>query len=255
MSTNPHGQWSRRALERSVAPHIDPDWAEAMLLELRLLGVSGPAIGAALAEVDSHCLDSGQTAQEAFGDPVAYAKSLGLATESEASPHALLLAAAPVLVQVLGMLLLLPSFAAWRAGALAQFSIGTLVSTGLLFAFVAVAIRWMDVLLRAVAHSPVAAWAMSLIPLALFAAAHVLFPANALQLPPAWPMTLALALLACGAAWFLVSQRDDADDPVTAPLAPASGTVQVSGTVRVMTAGLVPLATLAMLAILWWTTG
>src|SRR5665647_2367960 len=41
----------RYTLEREVAPHVEPEWAEAMLLELRLLGVDGARIGAALAPV------------------------------------------------------------------------------------------------------------------------------------------------------------------------------------------------------------
>ena len=48
-------------------------WRDAFVLELRLRDVPGPQIGDALAEVDAHCADSGQSPQEAFGDPVHYA--------------------------------------------------------------------------------------------------------------------------------------------------------------------------------------
>ena len=80
----------RYALEREVAPHVEPEWAEAVLLELRLLGVDGTRIGAALAEVDSHCVESGQTAEESFGDPVAYARRLELPATDDTSPRTLL---------------------------------------------------------------------------------------------------------------------------------------------------------------------
>jgi hypothetical protein len=53
----------------------DDAWREAFVLELRLREVPGSVIGEALAEVDAHCADSGQTPQEAFGDPVRYAAS------------------------------------------------------------------------------------------------------------------------------------------------------------------------------------
>jgi hypothetical protein len=51
----------------------DDAWRDAFVLELRLRGVPGTVIGEALAEVDAHCADSGQTPAEAFGDPVRYA--------------------------------------------------------------------------------------------------------------------------------------------------------------------------------------
>lgn len=49
------------------------EWRDAFVLELRLREVPGPQIGEALAEVEAHCADSGQSPEEAFGDPVRYA--------------------------------------------------------------------------------------------------------------------------------------------------------------------------------------
>lgn len=57
----------RYALEQELAPHIEPRWSEDFILELRLRGVAGDHIGAALAEADSHCAESGESAEEAFG--------------------------------------------------------------------------------------------------------------------------------------------------------------------------------------------
>lgn len=68
----------RRPLDTTRTPHVDPAWAEAFLLELRMLDVSGQHIGAALADVESHCADSGESAADAFGDPVDYARELDL---------------------------------------------------------------------------------------------------------------------------------------------------------------------------------
>ncbi len=56
-------------------PEMD-EWRHAFLLRLRLRDVPGARIGEALAEVETHCADGGQTAHEAFGDPVAYADAL-----------------------------------------------------------------------------------------------------------------------------------------------------------------------------------
>lgn len=58
---------------------IEKKWEQQFVLALRSREVSGTAVGAALAEVESHCADTGQTAQEAFGPPLAYAASLDFA--------------------------------------------------------------------------------------------------------------------------------------------------------------------------------
>lgn len=60
----------------SLAPHVTPTWRDAFVVELRLRDVRGDAIGDALAEVDTHCADSGQDAATAFGDPAVYARGL-----------------------------------------------------------------------------------------------------------------------------------------------------------------------------------
>jgi hypothetical protein len=54
---------------------MDP-WRDDLVTELRMRGLPGRRIGEALAEVDAHCADSGQTPDDAFGDPAAYAESL-----------------------------------------------------------------------------------------------------------------------------------------------------------------------------------
>jgi len=244
-----------RHLERQAAAHIDPGWAEAMLLELRLLGVGGARIGAALAEVDSHCAESGQTAEEAFGDPAVYAKSLGLPTEDDVSPKALAWIAAPVLVQVLGMLLLLPSFSAWRAGDLARFSTGMFASVGLLLVLVFATIGRIEFLLRMVLQRPRVAWAAGMAPLTLLVAVQILLRTNALQVPAAWAMALALLLLAAGTVWGLAWHRTHptAADEVVAPLAQSPYRSWAPSIVPVLTTGLVPLATAAVLALSLWT--
>lgn len=62
----------------TLAPHVEEPWREAFVVELRLLDVPGARIGDALSEVDTHCADSAESALDAFGDPVLYARSLGL---------------------------------------------------------------------------------------------------------------------------------------------------------------------------------
>jgi len=80
----------RYALARGLAPHVDEAWADSLLLELRLLGVAGDRIGEAVSEVESHCAESGQSAQEGFGDPVEYAHSLQLPEAVDSSTRTIL---------------------------------------------------------------------------------------------------------------------------------------------------------------------
>lgn len=70
----------------ALAPHVDRRWREDFTLEQRLLGVPGDRIGEALLTVESHVLDSGETAEEAFGDPRAYARAVTGPTPSEPGP-------------------------------------------------------------------------------------------------------------------------------------------------------------------------
>ncbi len=55
---------------------MSDEWRDAFVLRARLRDVPGPRIGEALAEVETHCAESGETPAEAFGDPVRYAQAL-----------------------------------------------------------------------------------------------------------------------------------------------------------------------------------
>lgn len=52
------------------------EWHDAFIAHARLRRVPGARIGEALAEVDTHCADSGERPADTFGDPVAYAEAL-----------------------------------------------------------------------------------------------------------------------------------------------------------------------------------
>ncbi|WP_040160711.1 hypothetical protein [Nigerium massiliense] len=58
-------------------------WLNRFAAELRLRGATGAQTGDALAEVESFVADSGQTPQEAFGDPRAYAETVMPAERAE----------------------------------------------------------------------------------------------------------------------------------------------------------------------------
>jgi hypothetical protein len=145
----------RYAIARGLAPHVDEAWADSLLLELRLLGVAGDRIGEAVCEVESHCSESGQSAQEAFGDPGEYAKSLQLQTAAHTSTHTILLSLTTILVQVLGMNLLDWGFEDWIAGQQLELTVGRLVSTTAYLLVVVALARFIDPLLRRLVRHPI----------------------------------------------------------------------------------------------------
>ena len=55
------------AFERAHAPHVDPEWTNAFIVEARLANLNGTTIGDALAEIDAHVVSSGESAKAAFG--------------------------------------------------------------------------------------------------------------------------------------------------------------------------------------------
>lgn len=124
------------SIERALAPHVDERWAEALLVELRLLGVPGERIGHVLAEVESHVVDSGESAQDAFGDAVSYARSLNLELAPEQSRGAIAATLALTAFQVLGMVAAITGAFALTGSEDAAVTVGGLVSAAALLAIV-----------------------------------------------------------------------------------------------------------------------
>lgn len=84
MTSSPQSpsQSPSRSLEEQFAPHTDKQWVSNFILEARLLDVPGATIGDCLAEIDSHVVESGESAQEAFGDPAVYARAVSSSLDS-----------------------------------------------------------------------------------------------------------------------------------------------------------------------------
>lgn len=59
-----------------VTRHILDPWRDAFLWRARLLDLPGERIGEALAEVDAHCAETGESPLDAFGDAADYATAL-----------------------------------------------------------------------------------------------------------------------------------------------------------------------------------
>lgn len=204
--------------ERTIAPHVDGDWAEALLLELRLRGVPGDAVGAVLAEVDAHVVDSGTSARESFGDPVAYARSLELPTAVD-GPRELARTGAPVAAQVLGMLLTLWAAAALLASGPLTVTAGHLAALLLLAVQLGVLLLRPDPFLRTAVEHPVVTWLALMTLMGLTVAAVLALPQPVLSSPAGPVLVVGLLLLAAGTAVALRRHRSGADlDPVLSPL-------------------------------------
>jgi hypothetical protein len=253
---------SRFAIERELAPHVDEKWAESFLVELRILNATGVSVGAALSEVESHCAESSASAQDAFGDPVTYARALNLPVQGEDSGLARLLPVAPTLVQVGGMLILLWSFTARRQGESFDVKGGQLIALfGTLLIMVAVA-RWPDHILRMVIHRPILTWTAFMATTAAFTVPLLLVTGILVRLPTAPAMGLGTTMILGALAWDWL--RHSPADPITSPLGSpeSSATVDNSSTATplrafallVLVRGSIPISTLIMLGVAAWLT-
>jgi hypothetical protein len=109
----------------TVSPLRDP-WHNTLLVELRTRNVPGPRIGEILAEVDTHCADSGTTPAEAFGDPAVYARSFA-ATASKPSARQIISGAWSGFAMMIGMVATLEGFSALSSHTDATIRYGGLV--------------------------------------------------------------------------------------------------------------------------------
>lgn len=255
----------RMTEERRLAPHVDPAWSHRFILEARLREVSGRRIGDALREVDGHCVDSGEDAEEAFGDAAGYAASL--AAPGPRDPGAMARTVAPMALQSLG--LMIATLAAMPLGrgepaeltALWLSALALVAVVDLLLVFAATP------LLRFAMRRPVVSWAV--IVLGVVAASLAmgaigwLLDAPVLALP-AGPVLLAgLAVVGAGAVWGRAVALREGPDPLVDPEEDAPGRAErgeVAGDARGEASAqtavriyslLIPLATVALCAGLW----
>ncbi|MDR3359596.1 MAG: hypothetical protein LBO20_02875 [Bifidobacteriaceae bacterium] len=239
--------------EHAIAPHVEADWADAFLVRLRLDGVSGKAIGAALAEVDGHLVDSGLSAREAFGDPAEYAAALELPPDPGQTGQAVRRAVWPVSAQVVGCWMTLAAVAGLAGGEPARFGLGFGV-----FALIMAAAPWVGGwCLRLLVDRPwlgaallALAWAAIVLPEGLAAGLAV-------SLNPAAAAVVGLIGLAGGAtASWLEDRAGGLEDPLEPPLPvpprPGAGDPPAAqGRGHVLRALLIPAVTAALAALIW----
>ncbi|WP_448070842.1 hypothetical protein [Georgenia yuyongxinii] len=229
-----------------TAPHarVDAAWENDFVLELRLLDVDGRLIGDALEQVRAHCAQSGESAEEAFGEPGAYARRLEMPTE----PARLAGVLAPSLVGLAGMFVTLAAVQAWDQGEPFTLTVGLLVAIGVVVAAVTLAARH----LRSIVDHTAWAIVLATVPLAAAVVAGVLLTAAVVRLPALPIVVLGVALL-LGAA--ITEHRAVAGmaDPVVSPV-DAAGAARAQRSARrsgILGAWLMPTGT-AVLAVVGW---
>lgn len=226
-------------------PHVEPAWAEAFVVELRLRGVEGRRIGAALAEVEAHCAESGESAQEAFGDPTAYAVELALDGTVTLDWRGELV---PSVLGLSGMMLTLGAVGASRAGTLVELTTGLALVVVLAVLGTTLVVRHADRVLRAVVRHRWLAVVGALAPIGLFVAILLLGRQTLVSLPPAG--TLVVGVVFLGASTAMAVRIAEPADPVVGPAeAGGAGTMAegaVSRGLQRLTPWLFPVLTAVM---------
>jgi hypothetical protein len=264
MSSTTEGRKSSKwyAVERALAPHVDEKWAGRLLLELRMLGVKGDRIGAALSEVESHCSESGDSAQQAFGDPVEYARSLQLPVADDTSARAMLRSVAPIMVQMLGMTALDWGFRDWLRGQQLEITTGQLANASLSFLVIVAVIWFFDPVIRLVLRRPVLGSILVALPLTAATATGlvVLKPMDTViwRMSAGWGLAVGAAVLAGGVVWAVARIRagGSQEDPVTSPFPHADTSLNDEATrsrrrwsTTFPSVALIPLGTLFLFAL------
>ncbi len=210
-------------------PHVEPGWANDLLLELRLRGVDGRQIGAALAEVEAHCAESGESALDSFGDPTTYAVELALQGPAAAMDMGRELFSTAAGLG--GMMATLAAVGAWQGGTQVQITTGFVGLLLLMMVGTALIVRLADRLLRAVVRHWWVAVVGSTVPIAVFVAVLMIGRQTLLTVPA--PLVLVLGLLLLAANTVMALRGPDLDDPVVGPeMAGGAGTLDEGTAMR-----------------------
>ncbi len=210
----------RNDTPEKLAPHVDAKWRDAFVLELRVQGASGSTIADALVEVETHCADSGQRAEEAFGQPADYARALDLPDESRWT-------AAQLMRTWVGLLLFVGGFslALWGGVALAQseaadVTVGAIVSGLVTLVLMVLMFVFGSAVMRlAVDHTW---WAFLAFVAAIAVMVLVGLPFDHVVLgsvPALVPLIVGVAMIIAGALWTVLLKKTgkSLEDPLVPP--------------------------------------
>lgn len=191
-------------------------WCDDFVMELRLMDVPGDVIGDRLAEVEAHCAESGETPDEAFGEPVAYAKTVGAESPKE-SAGGLWATAALSVGQVLALLVGTRAAGAWAAGESVAYNAVQVLCLALAAAVLVI----LPVALRFLLQRPLLSglpYFASFMALALGAVLAGELDLPALITAPAALVTVGLFVVTVVLGWVSYRNLSSSQDLVTSPL-------------------------------------
>ncbi|MFZ1284572.1 MAG: hypothetical protein WAQ75_10690 [Propionicimonas sp.] len=226
-----------------LAPHVERTWADAFVIEQRLLGVPGDHIGDALVTVEAHVAESGESAEEAFGDATAYAREIAAGRDPGGELSAATVASA--VVGLVGVLVISHTTRAWLAGGSADLTVGALLGLGLVVAALGVLLIKPAATLRLILSKFWVGAILLALPVFGSVAAMILLPAVVLTVPAL--VLGALGALLVGAAALLTYLDGTGTDPVLAP----GETVSRRSSGRALQVLAMPLAALVVVAFTW----
>ena len=126
----------------------DKRWLDQLALELRLRDVDGTAIGDALAQVDAHCAESGESPRDAFGDAATYAAALALPVPAGEFPGTVR-AVASGLAATLAATMVIRAAVGLVTGAVPSITVGDAAAAGAFLVSIAVFLVFLRPLLSA----------------------------------------------------------------------------------------------------------
>lgn len=239
---------SRTGDHLQLAPHVEKGWVEDFVLEQRLLGVPGDRIGDALAVVESHVVDSGEGARDAFGDPATYAREAASThrVDDVQDPSWILGSG----LGLTGMLLTLFGVQAWIDGdGRMALTVGHLVVLGLVVAGFAPLHLASESFLRFVLRRPWASLGLFVLHFCAMVAAFVLLPTPVVLVPVGAAVAVGVSTLTLGTLLEWRSRTaGQLEDPI---LGPGEGRPARPGFgwFGVLTLLLLPLITVAMVGL------
>lgn len=231
----------------AIAPSVDRAWRDDFIVELRLLSVPGDRIGDALMTVETHVAESGESAQEAFGDAKAYAREVAEGSGDVGRGWTVnALTVAGSLLGLVGMLATVRAFTGWLEGATVTLTAGDLAALGLLMAMVLATLAAASAVLRFLVEHRWVAFVLPVLLIGAFVSVFVLFQQPVTEVSHVVVGVVgAVGLLASIVlSWLDVPERQD---EITAP-GEAAG--RGTGT-RVGTALVLPLLTGLLLLMTW----
>lgn len=193
-----------------TTPTIDPRWRDDLVVALRMRDVPPDQIADQLKIIETHCAESGESAEEAFGDPTEYASVTAPDRPSARSDLPALLPAA--VLGLLSGLLLVEGILGLVEGRPVTVTVGDLAGAVVL---VAAALLAVTVTFR-LPKPLLPGFAVAVGGVALAVVLSLWLPHALFDLPALLALAAALALLAAMVGWTVrEARRQQITDPVT----------------------------------------